>query len=78
MKEAENKLLKNVRISVYIELEKEVKDLAKDLVNELDTLDRTYFGKDRQKQLKAKLDEVLALLDSKPVEFGNFSLYILK
>lgn len=64
-----NKLLKNVNYFNKI-LEKEVKDIAKDLVNQLEALDRTYFGKDRQKQLKAKLDEVLSVLDQKPVEFG--------
>jgi tetratricopeptide (TPR) repeat protein len=36
---------------------------------ELDVLDRTYFGKDRLRQLKAKIDEIVAILDTKPVEF---------
>lgn len=35
----------------------------------LDTIDRTYFNKDRLKVLKAKIDEITALLDTKPIEF---------
>ena len=31
-------------------------------------LDRTYFGKDRHKQIKKKLEEGLTYLDSKPLE----------
>ena len=51
--------------------EKDVKVHARELINQLDALERTYFGKDRHKQLKAKLEEVLALLDTKPIEFGK-------
>ncbi len=40
----------------------------------MDTMDKSYFAKDRQKQLKNKMDEVIALLDSKPVEFGTLDI----
>lgn len=35
----------------------------------LEVLDRTYFGKDRLRQIKGKIDEIVALLDTNPVEF---------
>lgn len=35
----------------------------------LEVMDRTYFNKDRPKQIKAKIDEIIALLDTKPIEF---------
>ena len=31
-------------------------------------LDKTYFGKDRSKMIKAKVDEAVACLDSKPID----------
>jgi len=37
----------------------------------LEQLDKAYFGKDRHKQLKAKIDEISALLDAKPIEFSK-------
>ena len=36
---------------------------AKLLIDELAELDKSYFSKDRQKQLKSKLEEVTTLLD---------------
>ena len=35
----------------------------------LDAFDRSYFGKDRLRQIKAKIDEIVAVLDTNPVEF---------
>lgn len=35
----------------------------------LEVMDRTYFNKDRPKQIKAMIDEIIALLDTKPIEF---------
>lgn len=35
----------------------------------LDTFDRTYFSKDRTRAIKAKIDEITAILDTKPIEF---------
>lgn len=41
----------------------------RDQLQALELLDRTYFGKDRLKQVKAKIDEISALLDQRPIEF---------
>ena len=38
------------------------------LISELDLADRAYFAKDRQKVIKAKIDEAIVLLDTKPIE----------
>lgn len=32
-------------------------------------MDRSYFSKDRPKQIKAMIDEIIAMLDTKPIEF---------
>ena len=34
----------------------------------LETLDRTYFGKDRVKRIRTELDAACALLDTKPID----------
>jgi hypothetical protein len=49
-----------------------MRETVKELVEQLDQIDRTYFGKDRFKQIKAKIDEITALLDTKPIEFSNY------
>ncbi len=41
------------------------------LIDELKTTERAYFGKDRVKVLKAKIDEAIALLDTKPIDMGK-------
>lgn len=38
------------------------------LVEDLNLADRAYFAKDRQKVIKAKIDEAIALLDTKPID----------
>lgn len=38
------------------------------IISELDLADRAYFAKDRQKLIKQKIDESIALLDTKPIE----------
>jgi hypothetical protein len=43
------------------------------VIEELSAIDRAYFGKDRQKLLKSKIDEAVALLDTKPIDQGKFS-----
>jgi hypothetical protein len=50
-------------------LDKDVRDVVRDQIVTLETIDRTYFGKDRLRQIKAKIDEITQLLDTKPVEF---------
>ena len=38
------------------------------IIEYLEQIDRAYFGKDRMKQIKSKIDEALTLLDTKPIE----------
>jgi len=38
------------------------------LLDQIDVIDRGYFGKDRQKQIKQMMDDILALLDQKPID----------
>lgn len=45
-----------------------LEDQVRALIEELITMDRSYFGKDRVKQIKAKLEEAVAILDNKPVD----------
>ena len=52
-----------------------VKEVRK-LIDQLDVMDRTYFAKDRQKQLKAKIADAIALLDQKPIDLGKYTLKI--
>lgn len=54
-------------------LEKDLREVVKEMVEQLDQYDRTYFGKDRHKLIKNKIDEITALLDSKPIEFSNLA-----
>jgi hypothetical protein len=37
-------------------------------------LDRAYFGKDRLKQIKLKLDQVEKLLDQKDIELSKLNI----
>ena len=46
-----------------------MRDVVREQIVTLETIDRTYFGKDRLRQIKAKIDEITQLLDTKPVEF---------
>lgn len=41
------------------------------IIDELKQTDRAYFGKDRVKIIKAKIDEAVVLLDSKPIDLGK-------
>ena len=41
------------------------------IIEDLKIMDRTYFGKDRSKVTKAKIDEALAVLDTKPIDLGK-------
>ena len=38
------------------------------LISVLEQLDRTYFGRDRQKKIREQLDAACALLDTKPID----------
>ena len=37
----------------------------------VEKIDESYFGKDRQKLMKQKIDDILVLLDSKPLDFSK-------
>ena len=45
-----------------------VEEQTRILITQLEQLDRAYFGKDRVKQIKAKLEEAVAVLDTKPID----------
>ena len=38
-------------------------------------IDRAYFGKDRLKQIKLKLDQVEKLLDQKDIELSKLYIF---
>ena len=38
-------------------------------------IDRAYFGKDRLKQIKLKLDQVEKLLDQKDIELSKLIIF---
>ncbi len=59
-----------------VEETKEVIEKVNTIVLDLDNLDKTYFNKDRNKQLKAKMEEAIALLDQKPVEISKLAYLI--
>lgn len=53
-------------------VEKDITKEVRKIIDQLDVMDRTYFAKDRQKQLKAKITDAIALLDQKPIDLGKF------
>jgi hypothetical protein len=48
--------------------EEDIIKQSKELVSELESLNRCYFNKDRLKVIKQKADNIIVLLDSKPLE----------
>lgn len=38
------------------------------IITELSQLDESYFGKDRQKQIKGRIESAISLLDKKPID----------
>jgi tetratricopeptide (TPR) repeat protein len=50
-------------------IEKDIGVSVREQLAAVDQIDRTYFGKDRQRILKTMIDEVISLLDTKPIEF---------
>lgn len=48
-----------------------VEQTVADIITDLKTTDRSYFGKDRTKVIKGKIDEAVVLLDSKPIDLGK-------
>ena len=49
-----------------------VEKKIENIIEELNTIDRAYFGKDRPKMIKAKIDEAIGLLDTRPIDQGKF------
>ncbi len=45
-----------------------VETQVQSIIEDLSLADRAYFAKDRLKVIKAKIDEAIALLDTKPIE----------
>ena len=43
----------------------------RELLAQVEKIDQSYFGKDRHKQMKQKIDDILILLDSKPLDFSK-------
>jgi hypothetical protein len=54
-----------------VEAIKSIEDQAREHLDEMTRLDRAYFGKDRLKQIKLKLDQVEKLLDQKDIELSK-------
>jgi Tfp pilus assembly protein PilF len=54
---------------ISFNIEKDMRDSIREQIQAVDLIDRTYFGKDRLKILKVKIDEIIAQLDTKPIEF---------
>ena len=46
---------------------------VKAMVEQLDHLDKSYFGKDRHRLIKQKIDDIIQHLDTKPIEFSMYS-----
>ena len=55
----------------YLTLYRTVEQQVAALIEELKTTERAYFGKDRVKVIKGKIDEAVALLDTKPIDLGK-------
>ena len=41
-------------------------------IEKCEDIDRTYFGKDKQKLVKAEVDELLELLEKEPIDLGIY------
>ena len=41
------------------------------IIEQLELIDRAYFGKDRVKQMRAKMEDAINLLDTKPLDMGK-------
>ena len=41
------------------------------ILEQLELIERSYFGKDRIKQMKMKINDAVALLDQKPIDLGK-------
>ena len=50
------------------EEERDIQTEVRNIIQQLDVMDRTYFNKDRPKQIKLKIEEGIALLDTKPLD----------
>ena len=48
------------------------------MVHHLEELDRAYFAKDRHKQIKAKIEDISGLLDTRPIEFSKLAFCLIE
>ena len=42
------------------------------IIEQLELIDRAYFGKDRVKQMRAKMEDAIGMLDTKPIDMGKY------
>ena len=62
----------------FMLLEQSVEERVRLLIDDLKKLDRTYFGKDRVKQMKNKLDQAINLLDEKPIDMSKLNYPLIQ
>ena len=62
----------------FMLLEQSVEERVRLLIDDLKKLDRTYFGKDRVKQMKNKLDQAINLLDEKPIDMSKLNYLLIQ
>ena len=58
-----------------IPLEKDIRVEVRKILEQLELVERSYFGKDRMKQMKLKINDAIALLDQKPIDLGKYTTY---
>ena len=51
-----------------LHLEQDIRVEVRKIIEQLDLVERAYFGKDRIKQIKQKVNDAIQLLDQKPVD----------
>jgi len=59
------------KIRITLDFRNLVEQKTEKIIEELSTIDRAYFGKDRPKIIKAKIEEAMTLLDSRPIDQGK-------
>ena len=53
------------------QIDKDIVQAVRKIIDQLDVMDRSYFGKDRQKQIKAKIQDCISMLDQKPIDMSK-------
>lgn len=52
-------------------VEKDIRKEVRKILEQLELIERSYYGKDRMKQMKLKINDAIALLDQKPIDLGK-------